>query len=163
VRVDVPLADAAKVGVGQQSEVVVEVLPDRHFLGTVTRILHEANIQKNTLEVKVALADPDPKLRPEMLARVKLLAKPSPDAIKERHRIFAPENAIKGTGTSGIAWVVRTVGGDSGTAIPVPVKLGTIKTSGWVDVIEGLQPGDLVITSSVADLRNGKKVKVVAD
>ncbi len=163
VRVDVPLADAAKVSVGQQAEVVVEVLPDRRFPGTVTRVLHEANIQKNTLGVKVALADPDPKLRPEMLARVKLLAEPSPDGYKERYRVFAPVNAIKGTGTNSIAWMVRTSGGDGGTAVSVPVKLGTIKTDGWTDVLEGLQPGDLVITSPVEELRNGKKVKVVTD
>jgi len=163
VRVDVPLADAAKVSVGQQAEVVVEVLPDRNFPGTVTRVLHEANIQKNTLEVKVALADPNPKLRPEMLARVKLLAKPSPDADKERHRVFAPETAIKVTGTNSAVWIVRTSDGDRGTAFSAPVKLGTIKTNGWADVLEGLQPGDLVITSPVADLRNGKKVKVVTD
>lgn len=163
VRVDVPLADAAKVSVGQQADIVVEVLPERHFPGTVTRVLHEANIQKNTLEMKVALADPNPNLRPEMLARVKLLAKPTANADKERHHVFVPEPAIKGTGTNSTAWIVRTGDSDRGTTSSVPVKLGTIRINGWVDVIEGLQPGDLVITSPVDDLRNGKKVKVVAD
>ncbi|MDQ7784693.1 MAG: efflux RND transporter periplasmic adaptor subunit [Desulfomonilaceae bacterium] len=163
VRVDVPLSDAAKVSVGQQAEVTVEVLPDRHFSGTVTRVLHEANIQKNTLEVKVAVADPDPRLRPEMLARVKLLARPSPDADTHTHRVFAPENAIRGTGSNATAWTVRIVDRDRGIVLPVPVKLGTGKTDGWVDVLDGLQPGDLVVTSSVAELSNGKKVKVVTD
>ena len=54
VRVDVPLADAAKVRVGQQAKVVVGVLPDRTFDGEVTRVVHEADIQRNTLQVKVA-------------------------------------------------------------------------------------------------------------
>jgi multidrug resistance efflux pump len=58
VRVDVPLAETGKVGVGQQADIVVDVLPDRNFSGTVTRVLHEANIQKNTLEVKVAIENP---------------------------------------------------------------------------------------------------------
>src|SRR5690606_19427044 len=70
VRVDVPLADAAKISVGQQAQIVVEVLSDRTFSGTVTRITNLADIQKNTLEVKVALDNPAPELKPDMLARV---------------------------------------------------------------------------------------------
>ncbi|MEW6136752.1 MAG: efflux RND transporter periplasmic adaptor subunit [Thermodesulfobacteriota bacterium] len=163
VRVDVPLADAAKVSVGQEAEVVVDVLPERNFSGTVTRVLHEANVQKNTLEVKVAVAHPDPRLRPEMLARVKFLARRSNEADKTEYRVFAPEDAVKGSGTDVAAWIVRTTGDAKGTARPVPIRLGTFKTEGWVDVLEGLQPGDLVIKSSVADLRSGGKVRVVID
>ena len=163
VRVDVPLADAGKISVGQQAHITVEILPDRPFSGTVTRVLHEANIQKNTLEVKVALSDPDPTLRPEMLARVKFLATLPPDADKEGERVFAPENAIRGTGANTVAWVVRGFDGNFGNAVPLGVKPGTSKTNGWIEVSEGLQPGDLVITGSVAELKNGKKVKVVTD
>ncbi|MGP1345366.1 MAG: efflux RND transporter periplasmic adaptor subunit [Phycisphaerales bacterium] len=76
VRVDVPLADAAHVVVGQSCEVIVEVLPDRIFQGIVIRSTHEADLQKNTLEFKVRIIDPAPILRPEMLTRVKFL----PDA-----------------------------------------------------------------------------------
>jgi multidrug efflux pump subunit AcrA (membrane-fusion protein) len=57
VRVDVPLADAARVGVGQEAKVVVHVLPDREFRGRVTRISGEADLAKNTLQVKVAVID----------------------------------------------------------------------------------------------------------
>lgn len=163
VRVDVPLADAAKVSAGQQAEIVVEVLPERRFSGTVSRVLHEANVQKNTLEVKVEVADPDPKLRPEMLARVKFLAKPSPGSDKESHRVFAPERAIQGSGANATAWIVRIAGADRGTVYSVPVKPGAVKIEGWVDVLDGLQSGDLVITSSAEDLRNGKKVNVATD
>jgi len=72
-RVDVPLADAAHLRVGQRCEITVEVLPNRTFTGTLTRITHEADIQRNTLQVKVRLHDPSPILRPEMLARVRFL------------------------------------------------------------------------------------------
>ena len=49
VRVDVPLADAAQVGVGQACEVVVDILPDEIFAGEVTRVTHEADLQKEHL------------------------------------------------------------------------------------------------------------------
>ncbi len=73
VRVDVPLADAANVSVGQRCELVVEILPDVVFAGEVTRITHEADLQKNTLQVKVRVIDPSPVLKPEMLTRVRFL------------------------------------------------------------------------------------------
>ncbi|MFW5652899.1 MAG: HlyD family secretion protein [Planctomycetota bacterium] len=73
VRVDVPLADAAQVFVGQACEVSVEVLPDLTFDGIVSRVTHEADLQKNTLQVKVRVTDPHPLMRPEMLSRVRFL------------------------------------------------------------------------------------------
>jgi HlyD family secretion protein len=73
VRVDVPLADASEIFVGQLCEVVVDVLPDTAFSGEVTRITHEADLQKNTLQVKVNVKNPLPILKPEMLTRVKFI------------------------------------------------------------------------------------------
>ncbi|MEW6529309.1 MAG: efflux RND transporter periplasmic adaptor subunit [Thermodesulfobacteriota bacterium] len=163
VRVDVPLADAAKIGVGQQAHVIAEVLPDRTFNGTVTRVLHEANIQKNTLEVKVALSEPDPQLRPEMLARVRFLAKAESGSGKAGQRLFASEAAFRGGGTNPTAWVVRDFDGEHGIAAARSVKLGSIRANGWVDVLDGLQPGDLVITRSPGELAEGKRVKVVKE
>jgi RND family efflux transporter MFP subunit len=163
VRVDVPLAEAAKIGVGQLAEVAVEVLPDRTFSGTVTRILHEANIQKNTLEAKVSLTDPDPQLRPEMLARIKFLAKTDSEPAGERQRVFAPENAIRNQGGSAITWVVGSYDGDRGIANPRAVKLGNTRIEGWVEVLEGLQPGDLVITRTPVELAQGNRVRVQTD
>ncbi len=74
MRVDVPLVDAGKISVGQEAEIVVEVLPDKPFSGTVTRVMHEANIQKKHSGGQLFWGPPDPVLRPEMLARVKFLA-----------------------------------------------------------------------------------------
>jgi len=76
VRADVPLADAAGLAVGQQARVTVEVLPDRVFEGVVSRLVHKADIQKNTVGVKVTLIDPSPELKPDMLARVRIEVAP---------------------------------------------------------------------------------------
>ena len=58
VHVDVPLADAGKVSVGQRANIVVGVLPDRTFEGEIARIVPQADIRRNTLQVKVRIADP---------------------------------------------------------------------------------------------------------
>jgi RND family efflux transporter MFP subunit len=163
VRVDVPLAEAAKIGVGQAAEVIVEVLPERTFSGAVTRVLHEANISKNTLEAKVSIADPDPHLRPEMLARVRFLSKTDSDAGSERQRVFAPEGAVRNQGGAATAWVVGNLDGDRGIASSRAVKLGHTRNAGWVEVLEGLQSGDLVITRTPVELAQGNRVRVQMD
>ena len=38
VRIDIPLAEAAKVGIGMKAEIVAQILPDRVFHGQVTQI-----------------------------------------------------------------------------------------------------------------------------
>src|SRR5579862_1404764 len=159
VRVDVPLVDAAKVGVGQKARIVVEVLRDVTFEGVVTRVLHEADIQKNTLQVKVAINSPREELRPEMLARVQLIALEKTDG-KEKEpsqRIFARENLIKNGGGHVFTWIV-----DKGKRMAVhrPVTLGTLKQDGWVEVKEGLQPGDSLIDGDTSHLTDGQRVRI---
>lgn len=74
VRVDVPLADATKVSVGTRATVTTDALADMEFAGVVTRVVHEANIQRNTVQFKVHLEAPSLLLKPEMLTRVKFHA-----------------------------------------------------------------------------------------
>ncbi len=74
VRVDVPLASAAAVRVGQDVEIRSEVLGGKTAKGVVTRVQRESDLLKNTLQVKVRLVDPDPILRPETLCRARFLA-----------------------------------------------------------------------------------------
>ncbi len=161
-RIDVPLADAAKVSVGQPAQVVVDVLPDRVFRGRVTRIVHEADIQKNTLEVKVAIENPSPEIKPEMLARAKFLAMAhsgtdSPgDRQSGGQRAFVPRRLVLQDATIGeYVWVAE---GD--TAARRAVQLGGATRGDWVQVREGLKPGDLVIASGFDRLVDGTRIRV---
>lgn len=159
VRADVPLAHAAGVGVGQKARIVVEVLPDRAFDGEVTRVVHTADIQKNTLQVKVAIRDPAPELKPEMLARVQFLAREG-GAAREAQRVFAPERLLaKSHHTEATAWVV----GDGRTAERRSVTLGTSVLDGWIEVVSGLRPGDELIDADAATLREGQRLEVLGE
>ena len=73
-RIDVPLSEAAKINLGQLVEISSSILPKETFRGKITRILGEADLQRNTLQVKVSLIDTHPRLRPEMLCRAKFFA-----------------------------------------------------------------------------------------
>ena len=156
-RVDVPLADAAKIGVGMPAEVIVGALPETAFAGEVTRVVNEADVTRNTLQVKVAVADPDPRLKPEMLARVKFFEIVDATQTKVTPRgeqvVFAPAELVE----SGRAWAVV-----DGVAELRNVTLGDAREGDWVEVTSGLMPGDRLVADPI-DLDNGDRVDVVGE
>lgn len=157
VRVDVPLADAAKVGVGMEAKIVVGVLPDRTFDGKVTRVVNEADVAKNTLQVKVAITAPAAELKPEMLARVRLIA-PANNASPKTSAtqlLFAPESLIQ----NNTALVVDRA---TGTAQRRTIEPGTLRQDGWISIRTGLNPGDQLIADPSA-IREGTKVTVIGE
>lgn len=183
VRVDVPLADVAKVGVGQRAIVRVDMdtdrEEDREFTGKLTRIVHHADIQKNTLEVKVAIDAPSALLKPEMLARVKFLARPasqrsaasdstnankssgSPVDSGSMQRLFVPAALVEKTGQAeGFVWRVNR---KDSTAEKVIVRLGRHGKDQWVQVRDGLNPGDRIIDADPQSLQAGLRVKIVGE
>ena len=166
VRADVPLGDAAKIGVGQRAQVIVDVLPERVFAGRVTRLVHQADIGKNTIQVKVAIDDPVAQLKPEMLARVKFFAQPTAEHAaantEERNevsvlRVFVPEQLVMKNGDGAAVW---TVDARSSTATRKAITLGSITQDGWIETTSGLNPGDAVITTT-QDLDEGQRVRVL--
>jgi HlyD family secretion protein len=167
VRVDVPLADAARVSVGQRAKVVVGVLPDRAFDGVVTRVVPEADIQRNTLQVKVRIDDPAPQLRPEMLTRVRfdgrstVAGATTQPAGGASQQVFAPEAMLKreADGRARV-WVVDRA---AGRAELRDVTAGDARAGGWVAVREGLNPGEELIAGDTAGLRSGQRVRVVGE
>ena len=163
VRVDVPLADAAGIFVGQRCEVIVDILPDVVFAGDVTRITHEADLQKNTLQVKVRVADPDPMLKPEMLTRVRFLAdggEPRRDAAGPTLLVPAEcVSRVAGTGEMCV-WVVRDRRGRRGRTMPVPVVIKE-DNGDWLTVQGHLSPGDLLAVAGDT-LRPGQAVRIKA-
>jgi RND family efflux transporter MFP subunit len=163
VRVDVPLADAAGVGVGMAAEVIVGVLPDRVFKGRVTRVVNEADVARNTLQVKVAIDDPDPALKPEMLARVRFLAAGAAQPATQGSAalgVFAPESLLRQA--EGGATSVLVVDRDSGTAALRQVTLGDERKDGWVEIASGLAAGDRIIVDA-AGLEAGGRVRVIGE
>ena len=162
VRVDVPLADAAKVGVGMEAQVTVDVLPDQVFEGEVTRIVQEADVAKNTLQVKVAIRDPAPQLKPEMLARVRFLAPGGGAAAggeASAHVVFAPEELIDLDGSAASVWVADR---RENVARRRAIQVGTIRQEGWISVTSGLSAGDQLIVDPNG-LEEGDRIRITGE
>ncbi len=164
IRADVPLTDTANVGVGYPAQIIVDVLPNTTFDGVVLRFVHRADQQKNTLEAKVKILNPSPLLKPDMLARVKIL-QPKQEANEQgkwtEQHVFIPLSVIKDRANP-VVWVVSTLSKGKGIAQSRPLVLGDQEFDGWIEVLSGLSTGDKVITSN-SPLNNGNAVEIKGD
>lgn len=180
VRVDVPLADAAKVSIGTRATVSTEALPDQTFSGVVSRVVHEANIQRNTVQFKVALDAPSPVLKPEMLTRVKLHGPASAsrqgrsgvtggsatnDGDNGDMTLLVPTTAVTSLGDDkGQVWVVDTSGG-SPVARRRDIATAPSADEGFIAVTSGLRLTDRVILDPPAPpaIKDGTRLKVLGE
>ncbi len=162
VRVDIPLVDASKIGVGQPAELIVGVLPDRVFSGRVSRIVHEADIQKNTLQVKVAIDDPIAELKPEMLARAKFLEVTGIGQTDDgpSRMILAPKRAVHEDPNGTFVWIADQ---SDGVARRRVVKPGSETADGYIELRDGGRMGDRVIVDAPANLVEGQRIRVVGE
>lgn len=163
VRVDVPLADAAKVGLNQRAEIVVDVLPDRVFTGRVTRLVNQADIAKNTVQFKVAIADPSPLLKPDMLARIKFYSGSGNAPISQATAsttqgspVAIQQSAIVEQGDQRFVWWVSPI---TQRIEKRTVTLGQPRSDGTAFVTSGLNPGDLVVHQPDPSLQDNQRVR----
>lgn len=164
-RIDVPLAEAAKLAPGQEVRLRSSLFPDRVFHGIVARIAGEADLQRNTLQAKVRIGDPDPRLRPEMLCRAEFLAprvsaeSPASEAktVSGGLQLFVPEAAL--TQVEGRGAVVWKIDASGLRIVPVTITLGEERREDHRLTLEGLLPGDRVVTDPPEDLKPGERIR----
>ena len=161
-RIDVPLEEAAQLRIGQPVRLRSTLLPNQNFKGQVTRIDGQADIQRNTLQAKVKLLNPDDQLRPEMLCRAEFLsggqnggssAKLTPSS---RAAIYVPEAVLEGSGRERTVWAL---GADGERVELRNVVVDLNPREGHLRVLEGLRPGDFVVQNPPSDLEAGERVK----
>jgi multidrug efflux pump subunit AcrA (membrane-fusion protein) len=162
VRADVRLEDVPLVQPGQSAlvETASFAVPLR---GTVLLPTSSANVQKNTLEVKIALDDPPESVRPEMLVAATFLAPELPanerNESADQERLLVPRRLVQNGESGSLVWVV----GPNDRANRRTVRTGRAGTSELIEIIEGLTPTDKLIASGTEALREGERVTVVGE
>jgi Cu(I)/Ag(I) efflux system membrane fusion protein len=129
--------DLAFVKVGDQAHISINGLPDRPFEGRVTLIYPGLSKESRTARLRIEVANPDGLLRADMAATVEIEA-----PIAGRWPA-APESSVIDSGQRQIVLVDR----GEGRFEPRPVKLGA-RVSGYVQVLDGVKPGERVVTSA---------------
>src|SRR5205823_4784113 len=154
VELDIAQDDFAKLGPKQKADVSVDAFPDRKYKGEIAEISPEANRQKATVQVKVQILNPDDYLRPEMNSTVRFLAdQPIQAAISQRLGVFVPSTAIRDREGKKIVFIAF-----KGKALAREVRVVAPRSGG--QLVEGLNGGEDVITSTAQDLKDGDKVKI---
>ena len=153
VEVDVSESSLEKVKKGQACEILLDALPQDRFAGVVHSIVPTADRSKATVMVKVSFLERDPRILPEMSAKVAFLERPIRSE-EQQPRVMLPKTAlIKRDGKS----FVYLIKGDS-------VSETMVETVASVDEfveIKGVKVGDKVALKPLDKLTNGSKVKTV--
>ena len=162
VRADVRFEDLPRIQLGQPVTIGCPVVP-RPFEGTVLFLSSEADIQKNTLEVKVAITDPPEMFRPEMLVEVTFLAVGAEDKnanSSDPLRLLIPSQLIQNQNGASFAWVADQ---SKGIAVRQPIELGNSTNDGLVEVTTGLDPASRLISSGHETLRAGQRIRIIGE
>jgi len=152
VEVDVSESNIEKVKVGAPCEIQLDALPESRFGGRVHMIVPTADRTKATVLVKVAFTDGDPRILPEMSAKVSFLERPV-SAEEEKPRTVVNPSAVVTRDGSKTVFLVK-----DGRAVETPVDLGA-PLGDMIDVLGGVKAGDKVVVNPPAKLRSGAKIK----
>ncbi|MGE0153455.1 MAG: efflux RND transporter periplasmic adaptor subunit [Reyranellaceae bacterium] len=134
---------------GAAISVTVDAFPGRSFTGAIYAIDPLIDQAGRSIVVRARIDNPGDILRPGLFARVALTL-----AVRE-NAIFVPEQSIIPIGDK--SFVYRVI---DGKIANTPVRLG-LRRSASVEVLEGLSPGDLVVTAGQLKVQHGRAVTVV--
>lgn len=143
----VPERLLAAVQPGQPIEARSAAYPETPFRGTIDSIDPVVNPNTRSVTVRAILPNPDRVLKPGMLLTVNVEA-------AARSGPAVPELAIIGEGDASFAYVV-----DESVARRVPVRTGA-RQGGLVEIVEGLRPGQRVVTEGVVKITDGQRVRL---
>jgi HlyD family secretion protein len=155
VEVDVNEAYIARVRVAEPARITLDAYPDASFRGAVRLIVPTADRQRATVQVKVSILEHDPRILPEMGARVEFLEPARRDAGPAgRPRVSVPADAVHTDGGATVVWVVQ--GGRLERRV---VDAGPV-SGGLREVRSGLVGGEQLLVSGVDRPAPGMRVTI---
>jgi multidrug efflux pump subunit AcrA (membrane-fusion protein) len=142
VRTDVRLEDVPRVRPGQLVPIETPTVGRLPLDGEAVFAKSQADIQKNTLQVKVGIKAPPPIIKPDMLVLVTFLA---PHAVASRSepqaqpRLLVPMQLIHGSADGAFVWLTDQA---AAVARRRTVEIGSGMAGVLVEVVKGLRASD---------------------
>jgi RND family efflux transporter MFP subunit len=159
VEVDVSENFIQRVSADQPATITLNAYPDWSIPAHVIAIIPTADRAKATVKVRVGFQVGDPRILPEMGARVAFH-----DAKEQRgsaaasavaqHPVLVPMESVQADGDTGVVFVIADGGVERRT-----VRLGGQSAAGQV-VLAGLQAGTRLARGDLSSLTDGAKVRV---
>ena len=159
VRADVLLEDVPRLRPGMRVKIATPAAANGPLDGEVLYSTSLADIQKNTLQVKVAILSPPPTIRPDMLVQATFLAPPPPksaDPASEPLRLLVYRRFVESGEGGSHVWVADLA---AGVARKKTVQLGPAMGD-FVEVVSGLTAGDRLISDGRDGLNDGQRIHV---
>jgi membrane fusion protein, copper/silver efflux system len=125
------------VQVGQSATINLTYLPGQQFTGKVIYIYPYLSEKSRQIDVRMEFDNPNGELKPGMYASVDL------NSTLANDRVMAPRSAIIDTGERKVAFVSM----GEGRFEPRKIQVGAEAQNGMVEVLDGLKPGEKVVTS----------------
>ena len=122
---------------GMKASMSLPYIPGQTFEGEVIYIYPYLETKTREVQVRLEFENPHNLLKPGMFANVTL------QNTLAREKTLAPRSAVIDTGERQVAFVSR----GEGKFEPRDVRLGVETGEGMVEVISGLKPGEMVVTS----------------
>jgi len=148
VQVDVYEDELPWVQLGDEAEMRLPAAPGRVFKGKLSYIYPYLDGKTRTNKVRIEFANSDLILKPDMFASITL------NASRTINAVVVPSEAIVRTGARNQVFVQRA----EGKFEPRIVELG-LQSDGEIQVISGINKGELVVTSSQFLIDSESKLK----
>jgi Cu(I)/Ag(I) efflux system membrane fusion protein len=137
---------------GDEVAIRLADIPGRTFRGRVDYVYPYLDAKTRTVKVRIELANPDLRLKPDMYADVDLHSDRQIDALT------IPVDAVIRTGTRDIVFIQKS----PGRFEPREVVLG-VSSNGRVQIVKGLMAGDKVVTSAQFLIDSESKIREAAE
>lgn len=153
VEVDVSETNIVGIRVGQACDIQLDALPAIRFRGEVYTIVPTVDRTKATVLVKVRFLDKDPRMLPDMSAKVSFLSR----NLKTEER--KPRLAVNGSALVGKTDQTRVFVLQGNHVQETSVQTG-VKLGDMIEIISGLKSGDRVVINPPKGMKNGTKIKI---
>jgi len=149
--VDVSESNIAQVKVGQPCEIRLDALADTRFPARVHMILPTADRSKASIKVKVAFVERDPRVLPEMSAKVAFLSR-EPAADENTPFRAAPAAALTPRNGQQILFLI-----EADHVREVAVETGR-RFGEMVELRDGPPAGSRIVTAPLDRLKDGTRI-----
>jgi hypothetical protein len=149
VYVDVYEYQLPWVRLGQRAIMNLPYVPGRQFIGKVFYVYPYLEQQTRVIQVRLEFENPDLELKPGMFVNVRL------ESELQRDALLIPREAYIDSGTRQVVFVDA---GD-GKFSPRDIKAGVEAEDGMVEVLHGLDEGEVVVTSGQFMLDGESRLK----
>lgn len=150
---NLPARYLGRVKTGDFALVKVEPFPDREYSGGVVSVAPSIDPQTNTVAVRVRLSNERGELRAGLYATARIAVEIHAGAL------VVPEAAVVAEGDETFVFVVRSKDKEDEIVEKRAVVVG-IRDGGRVEIKEGLQDHEAVVTTGAFGLSDGAKIKV---